>query len=200
MNKRGRKVRFNNDNNEVIKIHNKYSLDNLITKLKYKLTNIILHFINRKIDDYYGKNNIEQYHLKKLNSYRICSMNSRLNKKLLQTTIGDYLSIDISYKYKCTTPYHNKNLIVRLINEDKEKKNFYIIFNKTFLECLEHFRGTKNINGLEGLENEYSNMIEEFEKKEEDEEYILQFINVIYTFENILYKKKETKIKFNTNL
>ena len=171
--------------------HTKYTMDNLITKFKFKFTNIIINFINRKIDDYYRINNNFKFplnHLKELDHRFICSINKAYNKQLLQTKLGNYLSENVSRKYINCLSNHNEILIKRLINEDKENKNFNIIFNKTFLECLEHFRVTKNINGLEVLENEYSNLIEELEKNEEDEEYILKFVNIIYTFDNIIYK------------
>ena len=95
-------------------------------------------------------------------------------------TLGDYFSNDVSSKCFNVEKDYNRKLIYKLIHEDKVFEN---IFNKTILECLEHFRGTKQIDGLEGLENEYSKMIEKLQQNEEDEEYILDFINIIYTLD-----------------
>ena len=65
------------------------------------------------------------------------------------------------------------------------------LLNKTFLECLEHFRGTKNIKELEGLEKEYNNMINDLETRVYNEEYILEFINIIYNYENLFNNKRK---------
>jgi alcohol dehydrogenase YqhD (iron-dependent ADH family) len=48
--------------------------------------------------------------------------------------------------------------------DDKEERNkliFCRIFNLTFVECLEHFRGSKKIEVLEGINNleDYIKMI-----------------------------------------
>ena len=153
---------------------NKQRSDIMLKKLLAMFTKCLLNFINAKLDD---KNHLKIINIRQYNI-----------KQLFQNTLGDFFSNDISNKYVFQKKDYNKNIIKKLINKNKELEN---IFNKTILECLEHFRGTKNIGGLEGLENEYSKMIQQLEKKEYDEEYILKFIIIIYSVENILYKKNK---------
>ena len=165
----------------------KFYLDNMIKKFKSRFINILLKFINNKIS--------EIYHINLLRiSYKFVSnIRSDFNFELLQTSIGDIFSKEISSKYKNISIDHNKNIIKRLLNEeDEKKKNIFVnLLNKTFLECLDHFRGTKNIKELEGLEKEYNNMINELETRDYDEEYILEFINIIYNYENLFNNKRK---------
>ena len=44
---------------------------------------------------------------------------------------------------------HNKKVIEKIILEKKDK--FEKLFNLTFIECLEHFIGEKNIEELNGI-------------------------------------------------
>ena len=140
----------------------KFYRDVIISKLFRMFRKSLLNFINQKI---YDKKQLKQFSILKFPKL------SFINKQLFQKTLGDFFSTNDDY---------NKNIIKKLIIEDKEFEN---IFNKTILECLEHFRGTKNIDGLEGLENEYSKMIQRLEERGEDEEYILKFIIIIYSVE-----------------
>ena len=157
----------------------KYCKDIIMRKFKRMFSDSLQNFINKKLAELESKN-----YLRKLSYHFLKSKNIfNYNKQLFQITLGEYFSNDVNLMYQDKD--YNRKLIKRLINEDKEKKNYKILFNKTILECLEHFRGTKKIDGLEGLEIEYSKMIKKLEKKEKDEKYILKFINIIYTFENI---------------
>ena len=63
---------------------------------------------------------------------------------------------------------------------------FENIFNLTFLDCLEHFRGTKYIKELEGM----TNLVEYSSKFENDQNYICKFKYYVDNFETIIYKKK----------
>ena len=149
-----------------------YFKDNMLRKFKFMFTKSLFNFINQKLDN--------KIHLRKLNYNFIKKVDSKHNNEILLKTLGDYFSNDVSSKCFNVEKDYNRKLIYKLIHEDKVFEN---IFNKTILECLEHIRGTKKINGLEGLENEYSKMIEKLQQNEEDEEYILDFINIIYTLD-----------------
>ena len=63
----------------------------------------------------------------------------------------------------------------------------------TFLECLEHIRGSKYYEQLEGLENVYEIAINELENKENDE-YIANFKEFVNRFEQY-YENKRSREK-----
>ena len=75
--------------------------------------------------------------------------------------------------------------------DDKEERNkliFYRIFNLTFVECLEHFRGSKKIEVLEGINN-----LEDYIKErniDEDKEYCNLFKYFTNNLEKIIMEKK----------
>ena len=149
----------------------RYCKDLILKKFEVKFIRSLRDFINTKITEIKSKEKLLTI------NYNFILYNKR---QFFLTTLGDYFSNDVSSKYFNIEKDYNRKLIYKLIHEDKVFEN---IFNKTILECLEHFRGTKKINGLEGLENEYSKMIEKLQQNEEDEEYILDFINIIYTLD-----------------
>ena len=58
---------------------------------------------------------------------------------------------------------------------------------------MEHFRGSKYYEELNGLEKEYENIIKEMEDNEEEEEYIDKFKNFVNIFEEYYQNKKARK-------
>lgn len=96
---------------------------------------------------------------------------------------------------------HNINIINELKNEpDLEKaEKINKLLNLTFLNCLEHFRGSKIYDGLEGLENKYDEVINNFINKSETDDYINLIKDMIYNYENYLYRKDSRKSKNNNH-
>ena len=68
-----------------------------------------------------------------------------LNKKLKE------IFSSISNKYTSVLNTKNKNLIDDLINLEEHGKYFKELFELSFLDCLEHIRGTKNSELLDEL-------------------------------------------------
>ena len=168
-----------------------YNSANLIRKFKKLFINILIDYVNDIISKIYSKNIGVGIKKKKILKITLPN-NNKDNKELLHTTLGDIFSNYISKKYTFYLVNFNRNLIQMLLNEEDEnkKQKFINLFNKTFLECLEHFRGTKNINGLEGLEIKYNNLINDLEKKDYNNEYIFEIINVIYNYEKFIENQK----------
>lgn len=190
--KRGRKGTTGN--------HNKFSDDNLIRKCKHLILKNIFNFINEKISDVYENNIGNGIMLKKLliiNQKQKSDASIIFNKEFLNKSLGDIFSENISTRYSNYPPNHNKILIEFLKIDQKGNSEYFTrLFNLTFSECLNHFRGSKKIKELEGiagidsLVNEYNN----------DEKY-LKYLN--YHFRNyesiinnkrIKCKKKEKEI------
>ena len=187
----GRKKKESNESGE----HNKFSDDNLIRKCKSVVLKYIFIFINNMIKSVYQyniDNGVKVMLLLKINYNQIKKSKVSYNKEFLNKKIKDIFSDNISKKYTNHSKNHNKNLINNLLNEkDEEKrKKFEKIFNLTFLECLQHFRGSIYIKELDGMTN-LEEACENFEEKEDFEYYKEKFKSYINKFEKIIRKKKE---------
>ena len=169
--------------------HNKFSDDNLVRKVKCTLLDIITIFINSLLKeiDKNKTDNSKKRELLKMNQGQIVSSKADYNKEFLKKPLKDILSDKISTKYTKYDPLHNKNIIDSLLNDENEELRllFYNIFNMTFLDCLEHFRGSKYNCLLEGLQK-----LDDICEKFKEPEYIKAFKHYVTDFENIIEKKK----------
>ena len=183
-------------------IHDKYSSDNIIRKCKAVLLQIISNLINNKIKEFYGKNkdyNYKRTRLMKINQYQVVNSNVQFNQQFLYRKIKDIFSENLSSKCKRFSLDHNKLLINQLLTDkDKlKKKIFSDILNLTFLECLQHFRGSKIIPSLCDLKS----LDEVCEELNGDEDYKESFKCYIDNYETIIINKKSRKnYKHNTKL
>ncbi len=173
--------------------HNKFSDDNLRRKVKHLLIDNLLSFINNKIYKIYkGQvgNGIFVKKLLTLNQRQKTDSTIQFNKDLLQKSLGEIFSDDISAKYTIFPLEHNKNLIIKFLNEEDEEKKEYFnkLFSITFMDSLEHFRGSKIINELKGLKG-----IESI--KSDDEEYLSQLRFYFNNYEKIIFNKKSRNRK-----
>lgn len=171
--------------------HDKFSDDNLIRKIKCILLDIISTFINSLLKVFY-ENNIgkgeNRKELLKMNQSQIISSKADYNKDFLKKTLKIIFSEKISSKYNKYDKKHNEKLIEKLLNEENEeiRYNFEQIFNLTFLDCLEHIRGSNYINILNGLPA-LNDICEKFGN---DPDYVGKFKNYVEKFEDIIASKK----------
>ena len=87
---------------DMIKEHNKYSDDNLRTKIKYLLLKNLLNFINNKILDIYNNNigkGIFKKELETLNTKQQTNPDINFNRKFLAKTLDEIFSENISTRY-----------------------------------------------------------------------------------------------------
>ena len=178
---------------EGLGLHNKFSDDNIIRKVKNAILQNTRIFINSKIKTIYEyKNNkfSKRKELLKMKKSQPISSRVDYNKNFLEKNLGEIFSDNISSKYIQYPSSHNKKLIESLINDEDEqkKKIFNEIFNLTFLDCLNHFRGRKIIEELEGLNN-----LEDYIKRAKiikDKEYCTIFKYFVNNFQKIIMDKK----------
>jgi hypothetical protein len=171
--------------------HNKFSHDNMNRKIKCLILHFVYLFINSKISELY-KNEPgylkEKYELKKIEQSQVVNSNIRFNQNFLNETLEHIFSVNISHRYKKYDLEHNKNLINRLLNDKniKRRQIFHNLFAKTFLECLEHFRGTKNIHELEGIKT-----FDKIKGKyEDDPDYLASLEYKLKIYEDIVRNQK----------
>ena len=183
--------------------HDKFCYDNVTRKAKTKFFDAILSFVNSSIEPIEIENP-KKYSKKKLyskpfflknNQNIIKNINVVDNKKLLNSKLRDIFSEDISSKLSNYGLDYNRKLIEKIETENIQKKTIAIL-QRTFLECFEQFRGTKNYEELQGLEKEYENVINGFKQNGESEEYIEIFKEFVSRFENYYLQKKPRPLRY----
>ena len=184
--------------------HNKFSDDNILRKCKHAVLNSILNFINKKIKTVYSYEDemiLKEKKLLKLKQNQSINSKANYNKTFINKTIKEIFSENISSKYSRHPPSHNKDIIKMLINESDEikKSTFTKIFSLTFLDCLNHFRGSIILDDLQGM-NQVNNYIKEGKIGNADEEYCTIFNYFINNFENIIMAKKARRRKSNNDI
>ena len=184
----GRKMKCTSEK----KRYGKYEADKIIKKIKSYLLTCLVKFVNFVLKERYNDNighNIFQKQLLKINKKKILS--SKNNNLLLNKTLKEIFSEEISTKYSNFYENHNRDLIQKLLNEKDEEKRLFFnkLFNLTFIECLKHFRGSENIVELNGLES-LDNILKKFKN---DKDYIDNFKYFVFNFEEIIFNKRKKK-------
>ena len=177
--------------------HDKFCYDNMTRKLKTKLFETILYCTNSSIEPIPVENEKKKKKIKKLfflkiNQKIIKDINVISNQKLLNDKLKDIFSEDVSSKMVNYGPDYNRKVINQLIENQSNQAKVLAFLERTFLECLEHFRGTKYYEELAGLEKEYDNVINGLRNSGETEEYIKLFKEFVGRFE-IYYQTKKAR-------
>jgi len=146
------KKRKNNSNKKGKEKHSKFSFDNLTRECKHLVIENIIKFINEKIYIAYDGNigdGLFKKVILKLNQNQKKEAKVEFNKLFMRKTLREILSENITKRIKYYKEDHNKQVINSIIEEKKDI--FESLFNLTFLECVEHFIGNKEIKELNGL-------------------------------------------------
>ena len=174
--------------------HDKFAGDNVHRKCKHIILSFALEFINEKLKKIYNGNignGVFEKKLLSIGSSQKIDLTANFSKNFLYKTLGEIFSGNISLKYKNYLPEHNSILIKRLLNEKDENKRICIqkLFKITFLQCVEKFIGTNNIEELEGFQtfNEYKKQLND------DQKYIETLKKFFLNFEKDIQKKKGRK-------
>ena len=176
--------------------HNKYCEDNMRKKCKHLVMKSLLYFINDNIYRLYNGNIGKGVLIKKLfilNQAQKCNDNVNFNKDFLNKKIGQIFSDNISSRINSFPPFHNKNLINKLMNEKNQMiKNYFTrLFNLGFIQALKHFIGQEQIEILVGLKTLHDFKEEIIQKYDGDGlQYYEALKYYMYNYENIIYKKK----------
>lgn len=225
--KLGRKKK--NDNKE--RLHNKSSEDNIIKKIKSKLWSYLIEFINNMLDLYLkdekiislikimknikGDKNPEKETLIKELDYKmtIDETKKENNLQYLKMSIKDFLSQDISPKFKTYSTDSNKKIIEIILNNEKDKDNSLIvfIFNLTVGNWFDIFTYKKELTDFIKLNRDDFNkimekfiradkLLDEIYKKlkknnynDKEKNYFSFFISILYNFERWFFIKQKRK-------
>jgi hypothetical protein len=186
--------------------HTKFAFDNLVRKIKSKLVSAILIILNKSLQKEekteiktplketkkQKKGDIKSECFLKPEQSIMLDTKVKYNLDLLKMTLREIFSKNVSEKVKNYSKEHqldyNKNFIEK-IKDDERKEKTNAILDMTFLQCMEHYRGSKRYDVLSGLEIEYEKDIEQMS---DDVEYMENFIEHLKNFE-VLYANKKSR-------
>jgi len=205
--------------------HNKYSPDNIIKKIKVKILDYLLNFINKLLYTILDDNTIKSC-LKNINKreyeenskdnlikyidYKIFinNMKKDQNIKFLETTIKELLSNELSPKFKNIKKDSNDIIIKYLLKQNNEIINF--IFNLNLGDWFDVFLYKKDIGEIKKMNEEQIKIImNSFQRVDEllisicqefDVKYATRFICYMYNYERwflIKIGRKKKTIRFN---
>ena len=156
----GRKKK--NDNSKCN--HNKYIPDNIVKKIKNRISDFLIEFTNNLINSIYNINEINKI-LLNLNLHKFKLKNQKKiikkiehkfsanltkkedNLKLLNSTLKEYLSNKISTKYVNYKENQNELIISKLLEDDENKDIFKFVFQELKIEdWLQIYTHQKNID------------------------------------------------------
>ena len=168
--------------------HNKYSIDNVIRKVKAKFIDSAFNYIN---------NNFKNKNLFLLKIVGKQGKEINRNKILLwlKKTIKDVFYEDISkknYNYIYNVNY-NRELIDKIYLENEEQKVIEIL-NLSLTEFINLYCKKQKINGMKQL----NEVLDELRLNGENEEYIKKFENISVCFESTIKNmKSRERMVFN---
>ena len=144
--------------------HNKYIPDNIVKKIKNRISDFLIEFINNLINSIYNTNEINKI-LLNLNLHKFKLKNQKKiikkiehkfsanltkkedNLKLLNSTLKEYLSNKISTKYVNYKENQNELIISKLLEDDENKDIFKFVFQELKIEdWLQIYTHQKNID------------------------------------------------------
>ena len=183
-----KETKINNFINEI------YIPDIFVKKIKMLILKKSYNFINEKIIKIFNNNIGKGICIKQLlpiNKFVLYHSSVEEDKEFLNKKLKEIFS-SISNKYTSVLNTKNKNLIDDLINLEEHGKYFKELFELSFVDCLEHIRGTKNSELLDELPK-----IDDIINNEGilDEDEINIYKDVINNYELIIEKKKKRRTK-----
>ena len=175
--------------------YNKFSSDSIVKKIRILILNSIFKFINEKIKILFNNDigkGIFRKILLPINKSNLFHSSVEYDKEFLNKKLKEIFS-SISDKFTNYLNTKNKDLIEYLINLENKGKYFQELFELSFLDCLEHIRGTKNSEILNDLPKINDILIQEGKNINEDEIEIYK--EIINNYETIIAHKKKRNAK-----
>ncbi len=190
------KIVFKEDENEktflgrkrnedtIVKIHNKFSPDNIINKIKNILKQKLLYFVNNVINNIYDitkrkiilnnlniPNNHESLLIKEIDYKILADIKAKnVNLSLLKLSIKKFLSQKISAKYRsfnCNDEslYQSNKLLINSLLNDNENGNFFnFLFNNltidNFLDIFIYKKEISDFYGFNQLNEKEQNILQ----------------------------------------
>ena len=195
--------------------HNRDSQDNIIKKIKVKILDYLLKFINNllnsilknKLNIYLEKEKYEkdldkEKIIKKIDYKKIVDdMKRENNLNFLKISLKELLSYDISPKYSTLSKEINKSIIEEILNNEKDNEIIKFIFNLTFRDWFDIFTYKNEIINNCILDNKKAKIIidnleradkllEEIYPLNNENNYFSCFISLLYNYERWFFIKQ----------
>ena len=172
--KKNEKLAFECYNGKIIE-HNKFKPDNIRIKLKTHFHNFIISFFNDFIKTSFK---IQRFKFRKI-SYEITKdVTAKNNERLMTMTLGDFLSQNISKKYKYDSDQNEKtvltlkNMIKSNFDKDLFNIQYYYFYTNYYLSD-----NKKEICEKYGI-SKYTEFFTDFIKKIGNEQYVKSIIDI----------------------
>ena len=174
--------------------HNIFSGDNIIRKIKIKFFEYMRIFLNKVLNSYYVKFKKDDI-IKSLSFQYINIMKKELELSLLNKTLKEIFSNEISRKYKALPRDYNKQIIDTILYEEKDNINIIFAFNLTFREWIDIFTYKKDIQSIKNFDSEKMKelpklidyvdklLLDMYNKYYYNRNYLIYFIFYIYNYE-----------------
>lgn len=170
-------------------IHNMYSADNILKKIKGNFFRYGIDFLNMFLNKNNQKGELLYLNYKKY----INNLTKKKEIDLFKMKLKDFASLEVSKKKKSNSDiYFNKNSINHIL-QDTEKNNETIqnfLNNISFEEWIDVFtkkRQDYNLEEFNGLQNSLEKVAKEYK---DDDEYFTRFVFYLFNYPNWFYNKK----------
>ena len=189
--------------------HNKMKDDNIVLKIKTKIFKEILNFLNNILNTNHEESNKKK--LRELDYNLIRQMKRDTNLKLLNMTLKDIFSQEISSKIKTVKNNSNELFIKNIMNKKKYNEIIKFFFDLQLREWINLFTMKKNIKCFKNLSMESYNEINQklpkvdillndiLNKNKNNKKYLSYFIFYLYNFENYFLSKQSRRSKFENS-
>ena len=189
--------------------HNKMKDDNIVLKIKTKIFKEILNFLNNILNTNHEESNKKK--LKELDYNLIRQMKRDTNLKLLNMTLKDIFSQEISSKIKTVKSNSNKLFIKKIMKEKKIKEIIKFSFDLQLREWINLFTMKNKIENFKNLSKESYNEINKklpkvdiilngiLNENKNNKRYFSYFIFYLYNFENYFLSKQSRRSKFENS-
>lgn len=194
---RGRKKKDDN----TIRKHDKYSMDNIMKKLKAKLIEIAIEFINNIVNIILDDNRKDLF--KKIDYKYINQMKQDSDKELLNGPLMNLLLKDVSSKYSNLSTDSNRINLEKLIKTEISNEVIMFVLNLSFKDFIDLYCLKKNISDIESSRNIDSSACQKIMNelpridsllksilKKNNGKYLSHFIFLLYNYEKSILIKK----------
>ena len=199
--------------------HSKNSSDNIIKKIKSKFLEYSLNFINKVLNSNLNKKNITYYNyllrkkkkednfenlIKALDYKYVNRIKKDSELSLLDKSLKEVFSQDISSKYSRLQNDSNKTIIERIVIDEKDNDIIMFALNLTLREWIDvfiykkelkditkiNYLSLEKINQLSSLFDRVDNLLLDIYQKDCNKNYLSHFISLMYNYERWFYIKR----------
>lgn len=185
-------------------LHNKFSEDNIIRKIKASFLEKSMNYINKQYGIYLKKRGIKKLYrlIQRISPEESRKIRKSENLNFLETTLKKIFSSKLSKKCSLYDPDYNKKQIEELY-EQNDAKEVIKILNKTVGEMFDNYCKNIKLDGFGTLEDDLKEERIKMEEKQENgiDDYVEKFrltaINYKVIFDGKKPRSTKKKIDFH---